>query len=167
MDLEIRLFNSEDRTFLAELFESYLAAERRRSSGLAIPPDFATEYLPKLLSDAETKGGTILVAESSGERAGFVVVLPQERPSPWDESAGKSCIIMELHVKAEFQRQGIGGSLLRDVERRFAELGFDWITLGVFAVNSSARALYSFSGYRETYHFMGKRLGVERTLNPA
>lgn len=160
--VKIRPFGQRDRAFIAALFEDYLTEERVRSPGLALPPDFASRYLPKLVEDAETKGGTILIAESNGEQAGFVAALPQERPSPWDETAGKSCIVMELHVAARFRRQGIGRRLLREAESRFTDLGFDWITLGVFAANAGAQQVYALSGYRHTYSFMGKALGADR-----
>lgn len=46
------------------------------------------------------------------------------------------------------------------VENRYGLLGFDWITLGVFASNSSAHQLYRREGYRDAYVFMGKALGA-------
>ncbi len=164
MTVTVRPSDSRDRPFIAELFESYLASERLRSPYLALPSDFASKYLPKLALDAETKGGAILIAESNGERAGFVAVLPQDRPSPWDESSGKSCLIMELHVHPTFRRRGIGRMLLREVETRFTQLGFDWISLGLFASNSSARQFYDRAGFQDSYVFMGKRLGKEPRL---
>jgi ribosomal protein S18 acetylase RimI-like enzyme len=156
--ISLRPFTLEDQPFVRELFELSLENERQRAPGLALPPDVGERYLLQLIRDAGTKGGAILIAEREGERAGFIAALPQDQPSPWDESSGKSCIVMELHTHPRFQRQGVATALLRSIEQRFAELGFDWITLGVFATNGTARTLYASKEYRDSYVFMGKRL---------
>ncbi len=57
MTVKVRLSDPRDRPFIAELFEKYLASERLRSPYLALPSDFGSKYLPKLVLDAETKGG--------------------------------------------------------------------------------------------------------------
>jgi len=161
VQVEIRPWGHDDLTFITELFESYVASERSRAPRLALPPDFSSKYIPKLTEDVRTKSGIMLVAEVDGERAGFIAVLPQESPRPWDESSGKSCLIWELHVDPRYRRQGIARRLLRTAESHFVAAGFDWISLGVFASNSTARRLYEAEGFRDSYSFMGKRLGEE------
>ncbi len=71
---------------------------------------------------------------------------------------------MELHVHPKFRRRGIGRMMVREVETRFARLGFDWISLGVFASNFSGRQFYNRAGFQDSYVFMGKRLGKEPRL---
>ncbi len=47
---------------------------------------------------------------------------------------------------------------MRAVEEHFRARGSDWLSLGVFPTNETARAVYRGMGYQDTYLFMGKKL---------
>jgi ribosomal protein S18 acetylase RimI-like enzyme len=157
MELTIRDGRPEDRAFVHDGFASYLAEERTRVPVLGIPDDFPDTYVPRLLEKVRSEGGSFLVAESGGERCGYVIALPKE-PSAWDQTHARVAMIMELFVTPSHRRSGVGRRLFEEVEDRFAARGFDWVTLGMMALNERARSFYRAMGYRETYRFMGKPL---------
>lgn len=69
-----------------------------------------------------------------------------------------SGLVMELHVDPWFRGRGIGGLLMEAVEKHFRANGGDWVSLGLFPNNETARLVYDRLGYSPVYVFMGKRL---------
>jgi ribosomal protein S18 acetylase RimI-like enzyme len=158
MALELRPYRPEDFGFVAELFERYLAEEAKRSASPSLSTEFARRYLPRIVKDARSEPGVFVIAEWDEERAGFAAALAKASSDPWDETAGRAGLLMQLHVRPTFRRRGIARALLHAVEEHFRSRDFDWLELGVFARNEVARELYRAVGYRETYVFCGKPL---------
>jgi ribosomal protein S18 acetylase RimI-like enzyme len=157
MPVRIRDSASDDIAFLRSGFTAYLEEERKRVPVLGLRDDFADGYLPRLVAKVHEQRGEFLVAESDGERCGYVVAVPKD-PDAWDQTRARVAMIMELYVVPGARRAGVGRRLFEEVERRFADRGFDWVTFGVMASNADARSFYRAMGYRETYLFMGKPL---------
>ena len=89
-------------------------------------------------------GAELFVARHAGKRSplGFILLLPYGfAGSPYINSIG---------VASEAHGRGIGATLLRFAERRFAERG--WLFLLVSSFNLRAQAFYR----REGYEFIGE-----------
>lgn len=158
--IAIRPYDDPDYTFVRELFQGYVDAESARVGTLPVAEGFVETYLRGLIHKVRTQGGLFLVAESDGQRRGYVAALPKPT-EPWDRTRGRVVMIMELHVREEARRQGIARRLLAVVERHFRRAGFSYATLGAFTSNSSALAFYDALGFRPTYTFLGKELGAD------
>jgi ribosomal protein S18 acetylase RimI-like enzyme len=75
------------------------------------------------------------------------------------EYLGRDCIIDEIYIVSDYQRIGIGSTVLKMVERQLSERGFKAVHLEVFAKNRPARGFFVKNGY--TIHpssFMSKIL---------
>lgn len=153
----LREFRPDDAGFLRELFVTYLREEARKGPLPASVAEYPDTYLPGLIEKAGGPEGRILVAETDGNRSGFVVALPKP-PQPWDRTTGRVAMIMELHVAGNRRRLGVGRLLVRGVEEHFARLGFAWVSLGTMATNSEAHRFYEAMGYVVTYQFRGRPL---------
>jgi ribosomal protein S18 acetylase RimI-like enzyme len=69
-----------------------------------------------------------------------------------------------LAVAPERQRQGLGRSMMREVERLLHSAGCPKINLQIRDTNAEAMAFYSALGYkRDEVVSMGKRLETDRT----
>ena len=157
MAIKIRRYRPGDEAFLFQLFEASNREVKRRNPNVNIPRGFAQRYLPKTIRSALGRNGFLRVAEVDGQPAGFILAL-KGKTAPWDQSRTRSCFIMELHVATKFRRRGIGSTLIESAREHYRARGYDWISLGVFADNSDARAFYDRLGFGESYLFLGKKL---------
>lgn len=159
--ITIRPYEAGDFEFVRQMLADYTKHERRRlkEQGLVHSSPFAKGYL-RSLPKRSRKGGVFLVATRGGTRAGCVAAIRKSRKEnwSWDATRRPSGLVMELHVARPFRGRGVGGQHLRAVERHFQSRGSDWLSLGVFPTNETARAVYRKMGYRDAYVFMGKRL---------
>lgn len=95
-----------------------------------------TEESLEMLVDGRAMG---LVALCGGEVAGYVGML-----CVLDEGQ-----IINVAVRSDFRRQGIGAALMDELERYSRENGIVYLSLEVRESNTAARALYSAKGYSE------------------
>ena len=78
------------------------------------------------------------VAEIDGEVAGMVGL----------EDVGKGAAeVRRMSVAAEFRRRGLGRKLLRFVEGKARDMGFERMVLSTSALQPQAKALYEVAGY--------------------
>ena len=155
--MRVRPATPADRAFVLDT--------ARRLVGFEPPPSRTREQL--LAADAATLSGyfgrlrrlrralvsvvqggrpraEILIALSpSGERLGFVYV---HRAADYFTGREVSYLSVIAVAKAA-EGRGIGGVLLREVERWARERGHPLVMLNVFAANTLARAVYERSGY--------------------
>ena len=87
------------------------------------------------------RGAIVILAESAGKLAGFVVVHVIRR------SNRKFGYIVTLDVASSHRRQGLAHTLVDAAEIRAAEAGADKMVLHVFDRNEPAVALYERQGY--------------------
>jgi ribosomal-protein-alanine N-acetyltransferase len=81
----------------------------------------------------------VIGSDSESEIAGFVVGRP---------AAGRVGHIITIDVLPQFQRQGIGTTLMSDAERRFKSLDLHSITLETAVNNLAALRFYHQLGFR-------------------
>ncbi|MFT7533552.1 MAG: ribosomal protein S18 acetylase RimI-like enzyme [Gammaproteobacteria bacterium] len=142
MTITIRDAQQSDQPAIASLFP--------RLAAFDIPHDRLPEqlyqgdleHLAEWLSGEEF-GCSVLVAESAEEIAGVVVIRLREEML----SGAPSAHVEVLAVDEKFIRQGLGKRLMQCAEDRVLSQGAESVTLHVFAVNHTARALYESLGY--------------------
>jgi ribosomal protein S18 acetylase RimI-like enzyme len=102
------------------------------------PFRFGREYLRRLVASAQT---ATWMAEEDGVLAGFATVK-------WrDEAEGGIAYIETIEVDRMWRGRGVGGELLRRIERSALKAGAGLIWLHVDAENASAIRLYESHGY--------------------
>jgi ribosomal-protein-alanine N-acetyltransferase len=94
---------------------------------------------PDLRNYLRLPGGDCLIAEASGDIAGFLVTA--------HENAVGS--IVTIDVLAAFRRQGVATVLLEESERRLAAAGVRTIELETATDNTSGIAFWLKHGYRK------------------
>ncbi len=94
-------------------------------------------------------GAIVVVAESRGELAGFVIVHRERRRLGY---------VVTLDVAPEFRRKGLARALMTEAERQAMESGIMWLGLHVWAGNEAAMAFYERCGLERVErveHFYG------------
>jgi len=83
-------------------------------------------------------GAIVVVAESLGGLAGFVIVHMER---------GRLAYVVTLDVAPEFRRRGLARGLMASAEGEALRAGAEWMGLHVFAGNASAIAFYERLGF--------------------
>lgn len=94
-------------------------------------------------------GGTFLV----GERDGDLVAMGGVQPSvavAVHESDPATGVVRRMRVDPAHQRQGYGATILRELEARARDRGFERLVLDTRPDQTAAIALYESFGYEET-----------------
>jgi GNAT superfamily N-acetyltransferase len=66
--------------------------------------------------------------------------------------------VSDLLVQPDWRGRGVAGVLLAEAEKHGRTLGLTQMTIGVLAVNQSARRAYEKSGFEEYEMLLRKRL---------
>lgn len=90
----------------------------------------------------------VVVAEREHEIVGWAALNPYSHRCAYDAVADLS-----VYVARAVRGTGVGGALLRDIERRAREHLFHKIVLFTLPFNSLGQALYGKRGYREVGTF--------------
>lgn len=105
----------------------------------------------RMLEDASTHEGLVLVAEVNDKIVGFAAGAVRTR-DPTDELEViefRNGEVIELYVAPGSRRLGIAGTLLQRMDEHFRQLRCGGVRISVFAPNAAARAFYSAIGYDE------------------
>ena len=138
----MRTGDAGDRAFVHEL--------GLRSASTSVSNVRATEHaevlgaFDKLLAFVWTRDHDLLVAESEGERIGFLLLLYD---IPDEVSNTPQAFVAYTAVEPAHWRRGAGRALLKEGERRARERGMQYVSLMVTETNDAARALYARAGY--------------------
>ena len=141
---------------MSALQEAERALEPNRAPG----PEIANSHLAALEAwAAKRPGGGILVAETDGALAGFLVagvvvdtgtyLPPQTRTFGW---------ISDLWVEPQARSKGIGRALIAAAEARLRAAGIGRVELAAVVGNADALALYERLGYRRYEVSLAKTL---------
>lgn len=85
-----------------------------------------------------------LVAEVDGQRAGFVLLLPN---MPDEATLDPQAFMAYMAVSTEYRGKGVGTALLEAAESAARNHGAPYLALMVTEENAAARNLYEKSGY--------------------
>ena len=102
-------------------------------------------------------GDCCFVAEENGQIVGFAMgIVPQSFPGTF--------FLWDMGIAPSFQRQGIGGKLVREIENELKELGFHRIELTIDPVNIPSRKFFKKMGYQNISERVGKTIEVKGNL---
>jgi ribosomal protein S18 acetylase RimI-like enzyme len=162
MDVSITEYTFEDKPQLAELTEilqDYLVdidplGRLWRSPGSG---EVNTEALMKRI---KRQHGAVYLAWSEQSAVGFIAGVIEDQTSDdlLSEIPSRSGRILELVIREEYRRCGIGTKLIKQMEDFFKENGCDIVRVEVFVPNTSARAFYKYEQYHDRVIDMVKPL---------
>ncbi len=151
MDISIREFKTGDTDSIIRLmneFEDYYAGLEQpvRSSR---SPEFGKAFVPALLKSLEEKDGRMFVALDDGKIVGFTagIIEDQEETERIAEGENKNGFILELFVREEVRKLGIGSRLIEEIEKYLKEKDCTRIFLEVESANEKVIKFYENSGY--------------------
>lgn len=138
--LSFRLATEEDRGFVRQL-----------SAGVFSLFGDYEEVLTRWLLQP---GVLTVIGSVNGSAAGFAILQLAEKRN-WFSSTGE---LLALAVIPEYQGRGVGGALLRHVEKLASQAGLSRIRLHTALDNIPARNLFQKAGYR--------KVGSEKSYYP-
>jgi GNAT superfamily N-acetyltransferase len=110
--------------------------------------DIGSWYVSRMLRDARSSGGEVLVAEHGDDIVGYASLLVgQSSDSAMDEVRYTYAYIGDLIVTRSARGLGIGKALLLECERLARAAGEKWLRVTVLSRNSGAREAYRRAGF--------------------
>jgi ribosomal protein S18 acetylase RimI-like enzyme len=142
-----------DRDFIAELgrrsIMSSVSSLRPTGDGEA------REAFDRLHTIVDGQSNVTLIAESNGERVGFLLMLDE---LPDEVTLLPQAFIAYMAVEPGSWRAGVGQSLLEFAENEAHRRGLPYMALMVTEENEAARQLYERGGYRTERRLLCKAL---------
>ena len=111
-------------------------------------PDFAVPFFEEMLLD-DTK--YIYIAEENGQALGYIFFKVVERDENPFLFARRYLLIDQISVRPKAQGQGVGKTLMQQVEVVASELGIPHIELGSWGFNTNAQGFFKKMGYSKRY----------------
>ncbi|MGB3051467.1 MAG: GNAT family N-acetyltransferase [Polyangiales bacterium] len=111
-----------------------------------------SEDLQALLNDPSSH---VLVAESQGVAVGYITGRVSVEPR---RALPRRGVIEDWYVVPESRGTGVGASLLRELESRFAAAGCEVIESATWSANEGARHAHDALGFREIRVMYRKRI---------
>jgi ribosomal protein S18 acetylase RimI-like enzyme len=132
-----------------------------------LPKSVADAYKDLLSEQIGRYGAIVLIAEMSGEAAGYV--FARVEPPCLVSLTGRVGWIHDLYVVAEGRGRGTGRRLLDTAIQALGDLGVEEVLLGVAAQNATAAALFRQRGFRPTMQEMALHIkdGQAKPATPA
>jgi GNAT superfamily N-acetyltransferase len=158
---QIRAYCERDRGLVAALINLLQEAECAMEGNRAHWADGGLAYADRTLAEiAQNNGAAYLAEGSSGDAIGLVTCWRAEDPSDITvmPEARAHLYVSDLVVVPDWRGRGVAGALLAETERHGRALGLTQMTIGVLAVNHSARRAYEKSGFEEYEMLLRKRL---------
>ena len=158
--IEVREAGEPDRDTLMGLHRSLYEGHRDRvvseaDRALIEYRDYERVLREDLESLLRDRSSHLLLAESEGAALGYitgrVVVEPRRVLS-------RRGVVEDWFVAPEARGAGVGGLLLRELERRFASVGCEVIESATWSGNTGARSVHDALGFREIRVMYRKRI---------
>ena len=135
--------------------------ERQIDARLPAGEDIADEYITQMRFRCRSCAGRILVADLEGDIVGYVTLLNRVQSDELHEGDTEYGLIADLVIKEAHRGTGLGRKLMQAAEAAATAYGVRWLRVSVMSENTSARKLYSSSGFSELYAEFEKDLGNE------
>ena len=143
--MNLRPARPEDAEIIASMHTAcWRAAYRGVVSDEFLSQLDVRETTRRMASFLSTPGPENVIVEVDGESVGFAT-FGARRDEDLDETIGE---LWGLYLVPEHWREGIGRSVLRDIESRLAARAYDAVVLWTFERNAAARGFYEAMGYR-------------------
>ncbi len=162
MKVKIREYEESDRASFVKLMEQlmdYIVStdDLKRTRRL---PEFGESYTQRTLQKISEQNGVIYVAEQEGKIVGLIVgTIPEQTEEELLEVLPAKCgEVLELVVKTEYRRKGIGTMLMNKLLDYFRKNNCTTSGVVVLAPNENAHRLYSKMGYKNRTYYMIKDL---------
>jgi ribosomal protein S18 acetylase RimI-like enzyme len=153
MQLTIRAGTRDDREFVANLGKRTVMDSVTR---LRHPePGAVLRNFDRLLTIVDRHEHVTLIAESDGERVGFLLLL---LTLPDEVTGEDQSFIAYMAVDRDLRGRGIGAALLAAAEDEARTRGAPYMALMVTEENAPARALYERAGYLTERRLLCKML---------
>lgn len=125
--------------------------ERKIDPRMPTGESIADAYLEEMRGKCKEHDGQVFLSEIDGEIAGYVTILGKVSSGNLDDGNLEFSCIDDLIVREQFRRYGVGTKLVEAAELFAKSKNARWLRLSVLARNTSARKLYSSSGFSELY----------------
>ena len=137
LDYTIRSWQPDDRQAAADVIKNALA-----EYGLGWEPDGADRDVLEVEEYYLAVGGEFWVVEDRGEIVGTSAYYP------YPHRGEKAVEIRKMYLQSKIRGQGLGRSLLRELERSIFARGYDQIWIETASILTTAVKLYEASGYQ-------------------
>jgi ribosomal protein S18 acetylase RimI-like enzyme len=151
--IAIRRGSVRDRAFVLDLGRR-VSPTSVSSLRVAIAPLVEGAY-ERLVEYVIAREHDILVAEVDGVAAGFALLIYD---LPDEITLTEQTFIAYMAVEPAWQRRGIAGILMANIEDQARKRGLPYLSLMVTEDNTAARALYAASGFTTERRMMTKAL---------
>lgn len=151
----IRLAQKSDIPQIAVLYTEFFSYNAGQQPKYYKPATEPGSY-PESVVENETED--LFVAEAEGNLVGLLHILEEKTP-PYDCFVEhRYATIMDLYIKENFRKQGVGRCLLQSAKEWAKSRSLDYIELNVLAENLNGIGFYEHEGFGEISHIM--RLGL-------
>jgi ribosomal protein S18 acetylase RimI-like enzyme len=149
----IRHGSPDDRGFLLDL--GMRTVTDSLSECRPAPLVLAQTSYERMLDFTDGQSHLVLIAESSLERLGFLLLLDD---LPDEVTSIPQAFVAYMAVEPHARRRGVGRALLAAAEASARERGLPFLALMVTEDNLAARALYAQAGYATERRLVCKAL---------
>ncbi len=125
-----------------------------------IHPDYRIKYTALELAEMRKTNGKCYLAVENGEVIGLVLgaIDIYDKYYYLDYKCPKRGRVLEIIVKKEHRRRGIGHMLMQKLENHFRSLDCEYIILEVLSYNKTAIDFYSYNNFHERTETQIKKL---------
>jgi len=143
-------------TLVDDLWVPFTREMLEHDPDAALADDYREDALAHRREQLEREDRIDRVADADGQLLGYVSAEVREPPPVIER--GDRLHVLEVYVRPEYRREGVGAALLAEAERWGEQQGCTRVTLSVDASNESAQALYRERGFDVARHRMRKGL---------
>jgi ribosomal protein S18 acetylase RimI-like enzyme len=153
MDITIRFAEEEDLDALVELWVDFMGNGFDILSNLKITPENIKRW--KSLAHMYILQKMIKVAAANGRVVAYILMNYGIPPL---DTIYRCANILDLYVKKEYRKRGIGTLLLKDGMDYLKEQGFQLVALNVLTENFEALSLYEREGFHKVFYTLKRYL---------
>jgi ribosomal protein S18 acetylase RimI-like enzyme len=146
----IRPYEDRDLNGVIAVARDLQQAERIFFARMKTPDEIGESYVQHIRSEVQKHGGSLLVAEMTGQIIGYCTLLTRcDSSDQADEVLYHYAYVGDLAVTKAHRSGGIGSMLIDEAGRLAKSAGLSWLRLSVLASNAGARRFYARQGFAE------------------
>lgn len=125
-----------------------------------ISDDYREKYFLKTLNEINENNGKMYLAIENNKAIGLVagIIYKYSDDDYLDYKCPKKGIVTELIISKNYQKGGLGKTLLHKIENYFREQECEYIILDVFAYNKNAIDFYKRNNYHTRMETLIKKI---------
>jgi len=153
MDVVIRFAEEKDIDTLVDMWIDFMGRGFDILMNLKMTPDTIQRWRGFALMNIHQN--MIKVAELNGRLVGYILLGYGIPPL---DSIYRCANVLDLFIREDCRKRGIGSLLLRDGMEYLKEQGFQMVALNVLTENLEALALYEKEGFHRVFYTLKKFL---------